>query len=169
MPLQNRQPVPPLSPQNLWRNWDDIQCSYSSLNSIIGHWGQYTTVLKRWAGPGHWNDPDMLLIGNDCITDDEARTQMAIWCVRSGNVFGGKGSQSRISSARSIVAAPLIMGNDVRNVSNSTKAILLNPDAIAVDQDPMGEQGWGRGLGAFAQTRAHQSFAPPRSAPGEYD
>lgn len=62
----------------------------------------------------------MLLIGNDCITDDEARTQMAIW---------------------SIVAAPLIMGNDARNVSQSQKAILLNSDAIAVNQDPQGEQG----------------------------
>jgi hypothetical protein len=62
----------------------------------------------------------MLLIGNDCISDDEARTQMAIW---------------------SIVAAPLIMGNDIRNVSASAQAILLNKDAIAVDQDPLGQQG----------------------------
>lgn len=62
----------------------------------------------------------MLLIGNDCITDDQARTQMAIW---------------------SLVAAPLIMGNDVRNISDSTRAILLNKDAIAINQDSLGKQG----------------------------
>ena len=55
----------------------------------------------------------MLLIGNTCISDDEARTQMAIW---------------------SILAAPLIMGNDLRTVSDSARAILLNSEAIAVDQ-----------------------------------
>eukprot|EP00698_Gefionella_okellyi_P025551 TRINITY_DN9404_c0_g1_i1.p1 TRINITY_DN9404_c0_g1~~TRINITY_DN9404_c0_g1_i1.p1 ORF type:complete len:395 (+),score=66.77 TRINITY_DN9404_c0_g1_i1:366-1550(+) len=105
---------------NLWRNWDDIQCNWQSLASIIEHWGTYSEVLAKWAGPGHWNDPDMLLIGNTCINDDEARTQMAIW---------------------SIIAAPLIMGNDLRNVSDSAKAILLNREAIAVNQDPLGKQG----------------------------
>ena len=62
----------------------------------------------------------MLLIGNGCITPDEERTQMAIW---------------------SIVAAPLIMGNDPRNISAASKAILTNADAIAVDQDALGQQG----------------------------
>jgi hypothetical protein len=63
----------------------------------------------------------MLLIGNDCISDDEARTQMAIW---------------------SISAAPLIMGNDLRNVTDSAKAILQNTEAIAVDQDMLGHMGY---------------------------
>merc|ERR1712070_647545 len=63
----------------------------------------------------------MLLIGNTCINDDEARTQMAIW---------------------SISAAPLIMGNDLRNVSDSAKAILLNAEAVAVNQDAKGEMGF---------------------------
>jgi len=105
---------------NLWRNWDDIQCDWSSLSSIIDHYGDYGAYLQQWAGPGHWNDPDMLLIGNDCITDDEARTQMAIW---------------------SILAAPLIMGNDLRAVVPNHSKILLNSEAIAVDQDPLGKQG----------------------------
>jgi len=105
---------------NLWRNWDDIQCSWGSLVSIINYWGDWGPVIAPFAGPGHWNDPDMLLIGNDCITDDEARTQMAIW---------------------SIVAAPLIMGNDLRNVTASQRAILQNKEAIAVDQDSLGKQG----------------------------
>jgi alpha-galactosidase len=62
----------------------------------------------------------MLLIGNDCITDDEARTQMALW---------------------SIFAAPLIMGNDARNITAGGREILLNEMAIAINQDSMGEQG----------------------------
>merc|ERR1712063_88886 len=106
---------------NLWRNWiPDIQCSWHSLSSIIDHWGYYGELLQPWAGPGHWPDMDMLLIGNDCVTIDEQRTQMAIW---------------------SISASPLIMGNDLRQVSNESKEILLNRDAIAVNQDPLGRMG----------------------------
>eukprot|EP00756_Hemistasia_phaeocysticola_P021628 Hpha_TRINITY_DN15785_c1_g1::TRINITY_DN15785_c1_g1_i6::g.39399::m.39399/K01204/NAGA; alpha-N-acetylgalactosaminidase len=108
---------------NGWRNWDDIQCSWNSLGSIINHWGEYGEYLSQFAGPGHWHDPDMLLIGNDCITDDEARSQMALW---------------------SISAAPLIMGNDLRNVTAGGKAILQNKEAIAVDQDPLGKMGFRR-------------------------
>ena len=62
----------------------------------------------------------MLLIGNGCITEDEERTQMAIW---------------------SIIASPLIMGNDPRNISDASKAILTNAAAIAVNQDPLGQMG----------------------------
>lgn len=65
-------------------------------------------------------DADMLLIGNGCITEDEERTQMAIW---------------------SIIASPLIMGNDMRNVSSASKAILFNKDAIAVNQVGQGRAG----------------------------
>lgn len=43
--------------QNLWRNYDDIQCNYGSLSNIINHWGDYGPVLQQYAGPGHWNDP----------------------------------------------------------------------------------------------------------------
>jgi hypothetical protein len=63
---------------------------------------------------------DMLLIGSQCLTQDEERTQMAIW---------------------SISASPLIMGNDLRNVSDASKAILLNKHAVAVNQDPLGQMG----------------------------
>ena len=48
---------------NLWRNWDDIDCNWNSLNSIIQHWGDYGATLVKFAGPGHVHDPDMLLIG----------------------------------------------------------------------------------------------------------
>jgi len=105
---------------NLWRNFADIQCNWDSLSGIIEHWGTYGSDLVPYAGPGHWHDMDMLLIGANCITEVEERTQMAIW---------------------SISASPLIMGNDLRNVSEASKAILLNRDAIAVSQDPLGQMG----------------------------
>jgi len=105
---------------NGWRNWDDIQCNWNSLSSIIDHWGDYGSSLQPFAGPGHWHDMDMLLIGNGCVSIEEEFTQMAIWAIS---------------------ASPLIMGNDMRNVSAASKAILMNKDAIAVSQDPLGQMG----------------------------
>lgn len=105
---------------NLWRNWDDIQCSWQSLSSIIDHWGDYGASLQPWAGPGHWHDMDMLLIGNGCLSLEEERTQMAIWAIS---------------------ASPLIMGNDLRKVPAASKEILLNSAAIAVSQDSLGKMG----------------------------
>jgi len=105
---------------NLWRNARDIQCAWGSLSRVIDYWGDFGEVLQQWAGPGHWHDMDMLLIGNDCVTLDEQRTQMAIWCIS---------------------ASPLIMGNDLRTVPQDSRAILLNRQAIAVSQDPLGKMG----------------------------
>ena len=64
---------------NGWRNWNDIQCNWNSLSSIIDHWGDYGSSLQPFAGPGHWHDMDMLLIGNGCVSIEEEFTQMAIW------------------------------------------------------------------------------------------
>lgn len=117
---------------NGWRNWDDIQCNWHSLGSIIDHWGDYGSSLQPFSGPGHWHDMDMLLIGSisgghdggktgtRCVSIEEEKTQMAIW---------------------SISASPLIMGNDMRKVAPDSKAILLNEHAIAVSQDPLGQMG----------------------------
>merc|ERR1711920_557456 len=74
----------------------------------------------QWAGPGHWHDMDMLLIGAGCLTVEEEQTQMAIWAIS---------------------ASPLIMGNDMRKVAPESKAILLNEHAIEVSQDPLGQMG----------------------------
>ena len=143
---------------NGWRNWADIQCSWDSLSGIIEHWGEYSRVMQAVAAPGHWNDPDMLLIGakdasgKACLSVAEERTQMAIWCLS---------------------AAPLIMGNDARDVRNASLQILLNRDAIAIDQDAKGEQGvrlvdgahqvWARNLtgGAVAVGLYNSGGAPP--------
>lgn len=116
---------------NLWRNWHDIQGNWGSVSSIIDHWGDYGKILQATAGPdgpygGHWHDMDMLLIGEHelggmpGITFEEGRTQFGMW---------------------SLLAAPLIMGNDLRNVSAAAKAVLLNDDVIAVDQDSLGKMG----------------------------
>ena len=106
---------------NLWRNWHDVECNWNSLRSIIDHYGDNSKFLATVAGPGHWNDMDMLLVGETCITHDEARIQMAIW---------------------SIMASPLIMGNDLRTVDEENRETLLNKDAIAVSQDPLGKPGY---------------------------
>lgn len=105
---------------NLWRNYNDIQDSWDSLTNIIDHYGDNQDDLAPLAGPGHWNDPDMLLIGNYGLSYDQAKTQMAIW---------------------SILAAPLIMSADLREMRPEFKDILLNHRVIAIDQDPLGIQG----------------------------
>jgi len=76
--------------------------------------------LEGFAGPGHWNDPDMLEVGNGGMTTDEYRTHFSMWALFS---------------------APLLAGNDISNMSADTRAILLNKEVIAIDQDALGAQG----------------------------
>ncbi|XP_026763071.2 alpha-N-acetylgalactosaminidase [Galleria mellonella] len=105
---------------NLWRNWDDIEDSWASMTKIMNWFGDNQDRLAEHAGPGHWNDPDMLLIGNFGLTVDQARVQMAVW---------------------SILAAPLLMSVDLATIKPEFKEILLNRDIIAIDQDVLGKQG----------------------------
>jgi len=101
---------------NLWRTTGDINDTYDRM-SLIG-FGQ--NGLEKFAGPGHWNDPDMLEVGNGGMKRDEYRTHMALWA---------------------LLAAPLLAGNDLRNMSPETKELLLNSEVLAVDQDAKGVQG----------------------------
>ena len=101
---------------NLWRTTGDIRDSWDSM-SHIGFDQQ--ADLYAFAGPGHWNDPDMLEIGNGGMTDTEYRTHMSLW---------------------SLLAAPLLTGNDLRDIPQNTRDILLNKEVIAIDQDPLGKQ-----------------------------
>src|SRR5881397_2028554 len=123
---------------NLWRTTGDIRDAWDSMSRI----GFGQNELAPWAKPGHWNDPDMLEIGNGAMTETEYKTHMSLW---------------------SMLAAPLLAGNDLRNMSPEILAILTNHDVIAVDQDKDGKQGkqvwksgdqeiWSRPLagGAFA-------------------
>jgi len=107
---------------NLWRTTGDIQDRWSSVVTLVDLNAQYWHVAR----PGAWNDPDMLEVGNGGMTRNEYRAHFSLWAM---------------------MAAPLIAGNDVRQMLDSTRAatdireILLNRDVIAVDQDSLGVQG----------------------------
>jgi alpha-galactosidase len=100
---------------DLWRTTGDISDNWPSVRSII----RQNAPLARYAGRGHWNDPDMLEVGNGGMTATEYRTHMSMWAM---------------------MAAPLIIGTDLRNASAQTLAILGDRDIIAVDQDRLGVQ-----------------------------
>ncbi len=106
----------PMAGLNLWRTTGDMRDTWESM-SKIGFDQQIG--LDRYAGPGHWNDPDMLQIGNGGMTDTEYRTHMSLW---------------------SLLAAPLLAGNDLRHMTPGIIEILTNREVIAVDQDPLGKQ-----------------------------
>jgi alpha-galactosidase len=101
---------------NLWRTTGDISDNYDRM-AYLG-FGQ--NGLERFAAPGHWNDPDMLEVGNGKMSKDEYRTHMSLWC---------------------LLAAPLLAGNDLSKMTPETLAILTNSEVIALDQDPLGIQG----------------------------
>jgi alpha-galactosidase len=101
---------------NSWRTTGDINASYSSMLSIF----HSNVGLASYAGPGHWNDPDMLEVGNGSLSATENRTEFSLW---------------------SEMAAPLIAGTNIASASASTLSTLTNARVIAVDQDPLGKQG----------------------------
>jgi len=101
---------------NLWRTTGDIRDAWDSMTRI----GFAQNEHAPFAKPGHWNDPDMLEIGNGGMNESEYQTHMSLW---------------------SILAAPLLAGNDLRDMPAAIGAILMNREAIAVDQDREGKQG----------------------------
>ena len=101
---------------NLWRTTGDIRDSWDSMSRI----GFGQNELAQWARPGHWNDPDMLEIGNGAMSEAEYKTHMSLWA---------------------ILAAPLLAGNDLRSMSPGIHQILTNREVIAVNQDKEGKQG----------------------------
>jgi alpha-galactosidase len=119
--------APPMG-GNLWRTTGDIQANWNSIYDIINQ----NAGLAKYAGPGHWNDPDMLEVGNGMnfsrggqttkrmLTSAENRSHFAMWAM---------------------LAAPLLAGNDLPNMTPEVKAILTNKDIIAIDQDKLGHQG----------------------------
>jgi len=100
---------------NLWRTTGDIRDTWDSMTGI----GFRQNDLAPFAKPGHWNDPDMLEIGNGGMTDVEYRTHMSLWAM---------------------LAAPLLAGNDLRTMSRATLEILTNKEVIGIDQDKLGRQ-----------------------------
>ena len=109
---------------NMWRATGDIQDCWDCKKT----WGGNGVVqiidqldpIYSYAGPGHWNDPDMLEVGNGGMTTEEYRSHFSMWA---------------------LLAAPLLAGNDIANMSADTRSILLNKEVIAIDQDPLGIQG----------------------------
>jgi len=115
---------------HLWRTTGDIIKDNPSFDGVVNHgswksWGvmriaDMTEPLRQYAGPDHWNDPDMLVVGMG-MTEAEDRAHFSLWCM---------------------MAAPLFAGNDVRNMSQTTIEILTNKEVIAVDQDSLGIPGF---------------------------
>jgi alpha-galactosidase len=101
---------------NLWRTTGDITPDWDRMYVILSQ----QEGLEKYAGPGHWNDPDMLEVGNGKLNLAENRTHFSMWAM---------------------LAAPLLAGNDLPNMKPEIKAILTNRDVIAIDQDPLGKQG----------------------------
>lgn len=125
----------------LWRTTEDIWQVFDSVHSH-GTWDALSVMriadlqdtLRRYAGPDRWNDPDMLEVGNG-MTYTEDRTHFSLWAM---------------------MAAPLMAGNDIRKMTPATKAILTNKDVIAIDQDPLGIQGF-----RFSNTDSLQIWFKP--------
>jgi alpha-galactosidase len=101
---------------NSWRTTGDINAGYSSMLSIF----HSNVGLASYAGPGHWNDPDMLEAGNNGLSTTEARSEFSLWAE---------------------MAAPLIAGTNIASASSTTLGIYTNSQVIAVDQDSLGKQG----------------------------
>lgn len=120
---------------HLWRTTGDIHACYDCVQRWERGWKnivdlQYSQVqpadgqgngIGKYAGPGSWNDPDMLEAGKEGLTFAESRSHFAMWCM---------------------LAAPLIAGNDVRYQSPEITALLTDKEAIAIDQDTLGKEGW---------------------------
>jgi alpha-N-acetylgalactosaminidase len=104
----------------LWRNFDDIQDSWQSIQTIIDYYGENQDAIVPNAGPGHWNDPDMLIVGNFGLSYEQSKSQFALWA---------------------IWASPLLMSVDLRTIKPDYKAILQNRKIIGVNQDILGIQG----------------------------
>jgi len=109
---------------NLWRSTGDIADKWDTGEKQDGL-GVVQILdlqdgLQSYAGPGHWNDPDMLEVGNGGMSTTEYRAHFSMWC---------------------LLAAPLMAGNDIRSMSADIHDILTNKEVIAIDQDPMGREG----------------------------
>lgn len=124
-PFYSLRQHPPLKPNytiaqqacNVWRYYEDVEDSWMSILNIVDFTLKVQLDILKYHGPGHWFDPDQLIIGNFALSLDQARAQMALWCIWS---------------------APLYMGNDLRSISDEMADILKNKKLIAVDQDQMG-------------------------------
>jgi alpha-galactosidase len=109
---------------HLWRTTGDILNCYDCQGAYSLGWKfilELQVGLEQYAGPGHWNDPDMLEVGNPGLNEAESRAHFSLWAM---------------------LAAPLMAGNDVRKMADQTRDIFNNSEVIAIDQDALGKQGY---------------------------
>ena len=102
---------------NSWRNTGDISANWRAVMSIL----DVQVGKENYSGPGAWNDPDMLEVGNAGLSDGESQAHFSLWA---------------------LLNAPLIAGNDLRSMSATTRGILTNADVVGVNQDWGGKQGY---------------------------
>ncbi|KAK6172590.1 hypothetical protein SNE40_016215 [Patella caerulea] len=105
---------------NYWRNWKDVQDSWDSIIDIIDHMGDDVGNFSSFAGPGGWNNPDQLIVGDFGLSQEQERVQFGMWAM---------------------MASPLMMSVDLRNIRPESKALLQNKNIIAINQDPRGIMG----------------------------
>lgn len=126
---------------HLWRTTGDIVSRFKGSD----YWGGCSVLniidrnadLYKYAGPGHWNDPDMLQVGNGRLTMEENRSHFTMWCM---------------------LAAPLLAGNDLRKMDKNVLELLTNKEVIAIDQDSLGKQGM-----RYMQEGEHEIWVKPLS------
>jgi len=111
---------------NLWRTTGDVQANWQSIYNIVN----MQAGLAKYAGPGHWNDPDMLEVGNGQTSRFDNRVRLLSLAENRSHF-----------SMWAMLAAPLLAGNDLPNMKPEVKAILTNKDVIAIDQDKLGQEG----------------------------
>jgi alpha-galactosidase len=104
---------------NSWRTTGDINPSWRSITTLL----DANDKWHAYAGPGGWNDPDMLEVGNGKLTLAEQRSHFTLWC---------------------LIKAPLLLGMDLRAIADETLEIITNTEVIALNQDPLGVQGYKR-------------------------
>ncbi|XP_041456914.1 alpha-N-acetylgalactosaminidase-like isoform X1 [Lytechinus variegatus] len=105
---------------NIWRNYDDIQDSWQSVLGIVDYYAKEQDTLAAVQGPGSFNDPDMIIVGDFGLSYEQAKAQIAMW---------------------TIFAAPMLMSNDLRTIRPEFRELLLNKEVININQDSSGHFG----------------------------
>ncbi|XP_052793786.1 alpha-galactosidase A-like isoform X2 [Mya arenaria] len=106
---------------NMWRNYADLRDSWDYVYRAIDYYGNNTDGFQQIAGPGGWNDPDQVVVGNFGLSEDQERAQFGMWCM---------------------MASPIFMSNDPRHMRLSSHALLTNKNLIAINQDSLGVQAY---------------------------
>lgn len=101
---------------NMWRNYKDMRDIWDNVYNTLDFYGNDTLGFSKFAGPGGWNDPDQIMLGNYGLSHEQERVQMGMWCM---------------------LAAPLMMSVDLRNMRASSKALLLNKNLLRIHRDEL--------------------------------